>query len=717
MARHDNEKELIKRAKDGDSGAFDSLVEKYWKEIHKLVCKQVGNLDNAEDITQETFLRAWENIEQHDTSKNFKAWLKQIAVNKSKDWLKRRRLPTVPIEQIEDTDDPHGEGVHVSTDVDEKNRDVFLLKMQVFFGLIKRLPIMHQTVWMYLKWKDLSNKQISEEMDKPENTIGTWIKRAKDGLEKIFLENEIGWIQTNGPYGGTITALHATSEGRIFAGTLEVGIFCSVDGGDTWVHASKGLGNRPPSIRAFTQKGNTLYAGTDDGIFYWINRNSSWQQLTCFQRDRGVPEIATIGDTLYIRRTRHENAFFSNDNCRSWTQINGSLTAWGGTRLLANNTTIFAQTQHHVFRLQVREKLWTKLAIKDPWTKTTVESDIAKFTVSDEIICAATVDGGLFRSTDMGDSWKSIKPQAMQRFDGELAALGHTIFYISSIDGRVFRSTDAGDSWTMFNSNLTDQNILSIATLSDKTLCVGTYNGIFRSTNGGESWAQVTPGITDTDSGDLVFFRNAIYTVTGDGIVKSEDGGYSWGMANNGLIANDGAKMAGLGGLLIWTGAKLTVSGGKLYAATCKSNTSKWNPGTSGIYCWAEDENSWLPIHRKMPFLNDRIDTIDQLAVSRKTFYVIAHKRLYRWRVGEDLWTDLGLRVWHGRGFAVSGGTVCVQRDDGEILRSLDEGDTWTEVSRLPKSNVKVEPKRDTPLYRFDPQTDNPLFMVDFRIT
>ena len=163
----------------------------------------------------------------------------------------------------------------------------------------------------------------------------------------------------------------------------------------------------------------------------------------------------------------------------------------------------------------------------------------------------------------------------------------------------------------------------------------------------------------------------------------------------------------------MWAGAKLVVSGGKLYVATCESNTSRWNPGTSGIYCWAEDENSWLPIHMNMPSFNDRIDIIDQLAISGETFYIIAHKRLYRWRVGEDLWTDLGLKVWHGRGFAVSGGTVCVQREDGKILRSLDEGHTWMEVSPLPKSTVKVEPKRDTPLYRFDPQTDSPLFKLD----
>lgn len=178
MARHDNEKELIKHAKDGDSGAFNSLVEKYWEEIHKLVCKQLGDPDNAEDITQETFLRAWEKIEQHDTSKNFKAWLKQIAVNKSKDWLKKRRLPTVPIEQIEVADDPHGEGVHVSTHINEKHRDI-IHKKWAFFDSIKRLPIRHQTALIKRFWKRLRNEQIAEQMKVPYNTIETWINRGK----------------------------------------------------------------------------------------------------------------------------------------------------------------------------------------------------------------------------------------------------------------------------------------------------------------------------------------------------------------------------------------------------------------------------------------------------------------------------------------------------------------------------------------------------------
>ena len=68
--------------------------------------------------------------------------------------------------------------------------------------------------------------------------------------------------------------------------------------------------------------------------------------------------------------------------------------------------------------------------------------------------------------------------------------------------------------------------------------------------------------------------------------------------------------------------------------------------------------------------------------------------RLYRWRVGEDLWTDLGLTVLGEEGLAVSGRTVYIAGNDGKLLRSFDEGDTWTDVSqRLP--NWDLQSKRN----------------------
>ena len=454
---------------------------------------------------------------------------------------------------------------------------------------------------------------------------------AADSRNGIESDNS-GWTQTNGPYGGMIMSLHATPEGTLFAGTSGGGIFRSTDGGDTWGSASAGLRVRPdnrlPSLLVLTQEGNTLYAGTNGGLFYSINGGDSWQQLSHFQDEIvGISGVAFIGDTIYIGRYIEESVFFSNDNGKSWAQIDSDLTGRGGPRLFTSGTTLFAQMWDHVFRLRAGEKSWTKLALEDPWKKITVESDITQFAVSGEIIYAATADGDLFGSTNMGNWWQSIKPQAMPDFNGKLAVLGNTIFYIGSgiADNRVFRSTDAGNSWTMAGTNLTDQGILSVTVLSEKTLYVGTRTGVFRSRDGGESWMEANTGIINTHIENLVFFRNALYAITDDGIVKSADGGNSWVPTNYGLIASEGSM--------------LTVSRGKLYIATNETNYGL-NLSTSGIYFLANDGNSWIPIQTNMQSPNNRIYVVNQLAISGETFYIVGQmggkEWLYRWRVGED---------------------------------------------------------------------------------
>ena len=493
--------------------------------------------------------------------------------------------------------------------------------------------------------------------------------------------DKIGWTQTNGPYGGTITVLHATPEGTLFAGTSGGGIFHSTDGGDTWVSTSEGLQVSPhsrlPSLLVLTQKGNTLYAGANSNLFYSIDNGDSWQQLTHFQYEIGISGVAFIGDTLCIGRHTEESVFFSDDNGKSWTQIDSGLTDRDGPRLLASGTTLFAQMRHHVFRLKAGEKSWTRLVVEDPWKKAPTKSDITAFAVSGATIYAATADGNLFRSTNMGSWWKSIKHEAMHDFDGVLAVLGNTVFYIASnsVNGQVFRSTDAGNSWRMFNTNLANQYVFSVAVLSEKTLYVGTFNGVFRSTDGGESWTKTNTGIINTHVEHLVFFRTALYTIIiGDGIVKSMDGGNSWVPANDGLVASDGGT--------------LTISGEKLYAATNETNYNTQNLSTSGVYRLADDENSWVPIQTNMQSANDRIGGVNQLTVSGETFYAAAHTgdgaRLYRWRVGEDLWTQLmpqqDLFGWGA--LAVSGRTVYISTVRGKLFRSVDEGDTWTEVSQ-----------------------------------
>ena len=500
------------------------------------------------------------------------------------------------------------------------------------------------------------------------------------------------WVPTKGPYGGDILTLHATPEGVLFSGTLSGHIFRSADGGKTWQPASEGLPGHPSSVRAFVQDGDTIYANMGSDYFYSTNGGDLWQRLTYFQDGGRISQIAIIGNTIYITRTRQKGVFFSNDNGKSWTKIDNGLTGQGHLTLFTSGSTLFAKMEPHVFRLKAGENAWIKLIIKDSSKKTAAESDIKKFFVSGEIIYAATVDGELFRSTDMGDWWHAIKPNGMQSFDGEMAVVQNTVFCIdsSSAGRRVFRSHDAGNSWTVFNPNWTNQRLYSITALSQKMLYVGTEKGVFRSTDAGDSWTKASAGIIYRGMGDLVSFENALYAVAGEGIFKSIDRGDSWSLVNDGLIANSGTKMASGGGIIGWSGVKLAVSGGKLYAATCKNDSSFWNPDTADIFYLAEDKKSWKAIHANMPSSFSRLQ---RLLISSETFYLIGDTGLYRWRVGEDRWTDLGLAVLGGEGLAVSGRTVYVAGQDGRLLRSVDEGDHWTDVSqRLPNWNLQSKP-------------------------
>ena len=790
MALHDAE--LIQRTLEGDESAFGFLVDKYKGSVHALAYRKLGDFHTAEEITQDTFLKAYQKLSTLKDPGRFPGWLYVIAARCCISWFRQNRVQTESLESVKGemdtqswtkyTDARLREEVHNALEsLPESERTVLTLYYMAgmtseeigrFIGtscgairdrlyrarmhLKEELTMIEQTLggfqlppsltqeimrqipngslssapttskplapWIAvtslavialvigLGIKQATTFQLPYSFDAPESATmveivdapiiemplskfsqinqtggvnagesgngnradGSMWEATSDSQNDIE-SNKIVWTQTNGPYGGTITVLHATPERTLFAGTSGAGIFRSTDGGDTWIAASEGLQVPPhrglPSLLVLTQKGKTLYAGANNNLFYSIDNGDSWQQLSHFQDEIvGISGVAFIGDTIYIGQYIEESVFFSNDNGRSWTQLDNGLTDRGGAKLSAVGTTLFAQMWDHVFRLKAGEKSWTKLIIEDPRTKSTDESDIREFVVSDKIVYAATADGGLFRSTDMGNSWKSIKPKSMQHFYvyEALAVVGNTVFYIH--DSQVFRSTDAGNSWTTFNNNLTNQRIVSITALSEKTLYVGTSDGVFRSTDGGESWAKINTGIINTHIENLVFFGGELYTITSDGIVKSTDGGNSWMPMNEGLSAKEEVT--------------LTVSGGKLYIAT-----EELKPSTSGIYRLADDGNSWTPVQTNMRSFNSKIYVVNQLAISGDTFYIVTQiagaLRLYRWRVGEDLWTQLRPHDFLDWGaLAVSDRTVYISSVRGKLFRSTDEGDTWTEVSQ-----------------------------------
>ena len=85
------DKILIQQYLKGDEKSLEILIARYLKPIYSFVYKNVGNPSEAEDITQEVFIKIWKNIKKFDQNKNFKPWIFQIAKNTSIDFLRKKK--------------------------------------------------------------------------------------------------------------------------------------------------------------------------------------------------------------------------------------------------------------------------------------------------------------------------------------------------------------------------------------------------------------------------------------------------------------------------------------------------------------------------------------------------------------------------------------------------------------------------------------------------
>jgi RNA polymerase sigma-70 factor (ECF subfamily) len=86
-----SDKELIEMSVGGDSEAFSKLLDRYLQPVYSFALKITSNKDDAEDVAQEAFFKAWRNLKKYDPSYNFKSWIFTITHNCSIDLLRKRR--------------------------------------------------------------------------------------------------------------------------------------------------------------------------------------------------------------------------------------------------------------------------------------------------------------------------------------------------------------------------------------------------------------------------------------------------------------------------------------------------------------------------------------------------------------------------------------------------------------------------------------------------
>lgn len=178
-----SDEELVGRCLAGEEEAFRILVERYDRRVYGTIHRLVGSEADARDLTQETFLRFFRSLDTFDPSRSLSAWLLRIASNQTVDFLRKRKLQTVSIEELGE-----GEGVpeFLLTDSMEEARG--RERRQAWLaGLVGRLAPGYQVVLELRHSHGLQTDEIAEVLDVPAATVRSRLHRAHRQLS--------AWIQ------------------------------------------------------------------------------------------------------------------------------------------------------------------------------------------------------------------------------------------------------------------------------------------------------------------------------------------------------------------------------------------------------------------------------------------------------------------------------------------------------------------------------------------
>ena len=187
-----DETELITRTQQGDTEAFTPIVLMYQERIYKLIYRWVRHHETAEDLCQEVFLKAWQALPRFRGGSLIYSWLYRIAVNCSKDYLRKQKRQFVcACEELPDNADDVLQMTQMQPGPDE------ILEKKELRGIInqcvRQLPF-HQYHVFCLHYRDgLLIKEIASHLNKSESTIKSRLYHARQKLQHMlrpYLRNE-----------------------------------------------------------------------------------------------------------------------------------------------------------------------------------------------------------------------------------------------------------------------------------------------------------------------------------------------------------------------------------------------------------------------------------------------------------------------------------------------------------------------------------------------
>jgi RNA polymerase sigma factor (sigma-70 family) len=182
---------LVRRCLGAEAEAIRQLVERFQGDVYGLCVRLLGHRQDAEDVTQEVFLRVFRSLQAWDATRPLKPWVMGIAVNRCRTWLTQRAKRPELVDHLQDTlaDQPEDDSAELMTEIRSALAD---------------LRVEYRTVFVLFHEQGQPYEDIAQTLARPVGTIKTWLHRARlEILERLRMRGMVSDQEspTGGPMG------------------------------------------------------------------------------------------------------------------------------------------------------------------------------------------------------------------------------------------------------------------------------------------------------------------------------------------------------------------------------------------------------------------------------------------------------------------------------------------------------------------------------------
>jgi len=185
-----DDKELVAAALKGDDSAYGELLERFRRPVFSLVYRMIGDREQAEDLAQESFVKAFNNLDSYNPKYRFSSWLFKIANNHAIDHLRRARLPTVSIHgSPHAADAEREEETRIVLETPDESPEQEILALELggeIEDAIRQLRSEYRTAVILRHIENRPYEEIAEIMEVPIGTVKTFLHRARAELREAL---------------------------------------------------------------------------------------------------------------------------------------------------------------------------------------------------------------------------------------------------------------------------------------------------------------------------------------------------------------------------------------------------------------------------------------------------------------------------------------------------------------------------------------------------